>query len=130
MTIFPALATGYRCSAVATRMTRSALLEVLREDYVRTSRAKGLVRKLIIRRHALKNAVVEGDDLFFIEVPALLRKHLVFDVNRSDASPLVFAHGAHHIESVAISGVGISNHRQAGGSGNSSSIRHHVFAAP
>jgi peptide/nickel transport system permease protein len=43
MTIFPALATGYRYSAVATRMTRSALLEVLREDYVRTARAKGLV---------------------------------------------------------------------------------------
>ena len=54
MTIFPALATGYRYSAVATRMTRSALLEVLREDYVRTARAKGLVQKLIIRRHALE----------------------------------------------------------------------------
>jgi peptide/nickel transport system permease protein len=45
---WPALATGYRYSAVATRMTRSALLEVLREDYVRTARAKGLVQKLII----------------------------------------------------------------------------------
>ena len=40
-----ALATGYRYSAVATRMTRSALLEVLREDYVRTARAKGLFEK-------------------------------------------------------------------------------------
>ena len=40
--IWPALAVGYRYSAVATRMTRSAMLEVLREDYIRTARAKGL----------------------------------------------------------------------------------------
>ncbi len=45
MLIWPALATGYRYSAVATRMTRSAMLEVLREDYVRTARAKGLFRQ-------------------------------------------------------------------------------------
>ena len=42
--IWPALAVGYRYSAVATRMTRSAMLEVLREDYIRTARAKGLCR--------------------------------------------------------------------------------------
>lgn len=58
MLIWPAVATGYRYSAVATRMTRSALLEVLREDYVRTARAKGLWEKIIIRRHALKNALL------------------------------------------------------------------------
>ena len=40
--VWPALAVGYRYSAVATRMTRSAMLEVLREDYIRTARAKGL----------------------------------------------------------------------------------------
>ena len=58
MLIWPAVATGYRYSAVATRMTRSALLEVLREDYVRTARAKGLWEKIIIRRHALKNSLL------------------------------------------------------------------------
>ncbi|MGB7181434.1 MAG: ABC transporter permease [Burkholderiaceae bacterium] len=58
MLIWPALATGYRYSSVATRMTRSAMLEVLREDYVRTAKAKGLVQKLIIRRHALKNSLL------------------------------------------------------------------------
>ena len=58
MLIWPALATGYRYSAVATRMTRSAMLEVLREDYVRTARAKGLLEKLIIWRHALKNSLL------------------------------------------------------------------------
>jgi peptide/nickel transport system permease protein len=58
MLIWPTVATGYRYSAVVTRMTRSALLEVLREDYVRTARAKGLWDKVIIRRHALKNALL------------------------------------------------------------------------
>ena len=56
--IWPALAVGYRFSAVAMRMTRSAMLEVLREDYIRTARAKGLRQSLVVRRHALKNAVL------------------------------------------------------------------------
>jgi peptide/nickel transport system permease protein len=56
--IWPALAVGYRYSAVATRMTRSAMLEVLREDYIRTARAKGLWQSLIVKRHALKNALL------------------------------------------------------------------------
>jgi peptide/nickel transport system permease protein len=56
--IWPALAVGYRYSAIATRMTRSAMLEVLREDYIRTARAKGLMQKLILSRHALKNAML------------------------------------------------------------------------
>ena len=56
--IWPAVATGYRYSAVVTRMTRSALLEVLREDYIRTARAKGMIEKVIINRHALKNSLL------------------------------------------------------------------------
>jgi peptide/nickel transport system permease protein len=56
--IWPALAVGYRYSAMATRMTRSAMLEVLREDYIRTARAKGLWDTLILSRHALKNAML------------------------------------------------------------------------
>lgn len=72
MTIFPALATGYRYSAVATRMTRSALLEVLREDYVRTARAKGLVQRLIIRRHALRNALLPVVTIIGIEFAFLM----------------------------------------------------------
>ena len=54
--IWPAVAIGYRFSAVTARMTRSALLEVLREDYVRTARAKGLMETVVINRHALRNA--------------------------------------------------------------------------
>ncbi len=69
---WPALATGYRYAAVSTRMTRSALLEVLREDYVRTAHAKGLIEKLIIRRHALKNAMLPVVTIIGIEFAFLM----------------------------------------------------------
>ena len=72
MLIWPALATGYRYAAVATRMTRSALLEVLREDYVRTARAKGLLEKVIINRHALKNAMLPVVTVIGIEFAFLM----------------------------------------------------------
>ena len=72
MLIWPALATGYRYSAVATRMTRSAMLEVLREDYVRTARAKGLFKKLIVRRHALRNALLPVVTVIGIEFAFLM----------------------------------------------------------
>jgi peptide/nickel transport system permease protein len=72
MLIWPALATGYRYSAVATRMTRSAMLEVLREDYVRTARAKGLFRRLIVRRHALRNAMLPVITVIGIEFAFLM----------------------------------------------------------
>ena len=54
--IFPALVLGYFNMAFATRVTRSAMLEVLREDYIRTARSKGLHETIVIARHALKNA--------------------------------------------------------------------------
>jgi len=70
--VWPAVATGYRYSAVATRMTRSALLEVLREDYIRTARAKGLVEKIVINRHALKNAMLPVVTIIGIEFAFLM----------------------------------------------------------
>ena len=70
--IWPAVATGYRYSAVATRMTRSALLEVLREDYIRTARAKGLLEKLVINRHALKNSLLPVVTIIGIEFAFLM----------------------------------------------------------
>ena len=70
--IWPALATGYRYSAVATRMTRSAMLEVLREDYVRTARAKGLIERVVINRHALKNALLPVVTIITIEFAFLM----------------------------------------------------------
>jgi len=56
--IWPMVATGYRYSAVVTRMTRSAFLDVLREDYIRAARAKGLTEKLVINRHVMRNALL------------------------------------------------------------------------
>lgn len=83
--IWPALAVGYRYSAVATRMTRSAVLEVLREDYVRTARAKGLWEKLVITRHAMKNAMlpvltVIGLEFAFL-IGGLVVTEQVFNLN-------------------------------------------------
>ena len=70
--VWPAVAVGYRYSAVATRMTRSAMLEVLREDYIRTARAKGLWTKLILTRHALKNALLPVLTVIALEFAFLL----------------------------------------------------------
>ena len=54
--VFPAIALGYHNSAYAARMTRSSMLEVLGEDYIRTARSKGLAESVVLSRHALKNA--------------------------------------------------------------------------
>jgi peptide/nickel transport system permease protein len=98
MTIFPALATGYRYSAVATRMTRSALLEVLREDYVRTARAKGLIQKLIIRRHALGNALLPVVTIIGIEFAFLMGGLVVTEqvFNLNGLGKLFVASVTHH----------------------------------
>lgn len=83
--IWPALAVGYRYSAVATRMTRSATLEVLREDYIRTARAKGLWERVVILRHAVRNAMlpvvtVLGLEFAFL-VGGLVVTEQVFNLN-------------------------------------------------
>jgi peptide/nickel transport system permease protein len=56
--LLPALATGFRESAVLMRMLRSSLLEVLSMDYVRTAKAKGLKKWTVILRHATRNALI------------------------------------------------------------------------
>ena len=83
--IWPALAVGYRYAAVATRMMRSALLEVMREDYIRTARAKGVWAKLIVSRHALRNAMlpvvtVIGLEFAFL-IGGLVVTEQVFNIN-------------------------------------------------
>ena len=72
MAFLPALTVGYRYAAVSMRMTRSAMLEVLREDYIRTARAKGLIEKLVISRHALKNALLPVVTVIGIEFAFLI----------------------------------------------------------
>ncbi|SDK83910.1 nickel ABC transporter permease [Natronincola ferrireducens] len=56
--ILPALTLGTSSAAIITRMTRSSMLEVIRQDYIRTARAKGQVESVVINRHALKNALI------------------------------------------------------------------------
>lgn len=83
--MLPALTIGYRYSAVSMRMTRSAMLEVMREDYMRTARAKGLLNRIIINRHALKNALlpvvtVVGIEFAFL-IGGLVVTEQVFNIN-------------------------------------------------
>ena len=79
------MAVGYRYSAVATRMMRSTILEVLQEDYIRTARAKGVFEKLVISRHAMRNAMlpvitVIGLEFAFL-IGGLVVTEQVFNLN-------------------------------------------------
>lgn len=69
--IFPALITGYRLSAIGARMTRSSLLEVLRDDFVRTARAKGLRENVVVLKHALRNALLPVVTIVGVELLVL-----------------------------------------------------------
>jgi peptide/nickel transport system permease protein len=85
MAFLPAITVGYRYAAVSMRMTRSAMLEVLREDYIRTARAKGLIEKIVINRHALKNALLPVVTVIGIEfaflIGGLVVTEQVFNLN-------------------------------------------------
>jgi len=70
--LLPALAVGYRSSALIARITRSALLEVMREDYIRTAWAKGQSGRVVIWRHALKNAMLPVITVIGIEFAFLI----------------------------------------------------------
>lgn len=70
--IFPAIALGYFNLAFTARVTRSAMLEVMREDYIRTARAKGLRELVVLMRHALKNAVLPVITVSGFQFAALL----------------------------------------------------------
>jgi peptide/nickel transport system permease protein len=83
--ILPALSVGYRYSAVSMRMTRSTVLEVLREDYVRTARAKGVRESLVVVRHALRNALLPVITVISLEfaflIGGLVVTEQVFNLN-------------------------------------------------
>jgi len=70
--IWPALAVGYRYSAVVARMVRSSIMEVMREDYIRTARAKGLYERLVVGRHAMRNALLPAVTVIGLEFAFLL----------------------------------------------------------
>jgi peptide/nickel transport system permease protein len=70
--ILPATALGLSSSAVLARLVRSSMLEVLRQEYVTTARAKGLAPPLVVLRHALKNALIPAVTMLGLQLGALL----------------------------------------------------------
>ena len=70
--VLPAIALGSVPMATVARMTRSTMLEVLRQDYVRTARAKGLVETLVLIRHALRNTLIPVVTVIGLELGVLL----------------------------------------------------------
>jgi len=85
MMVWPVVTVGYRYAAVTTRMTRSTVLEVLREDYIRTAWAKGLREGVVVMRHALKNSMLPvitliGTEFAFL-IGGLVVTETVFTLN-------------------------------------------------
>jgi len=70
--LFPAVTLGFALAAATMRMTRSAMLDVLGADYVRTATAKGLAPRVVVRRHVLKNGLIVVITLLGIQVGQLL----------------------------------------------------------
>lgn len=70
--ILPALTLGLGSAAIVARLTRSSMLEVIRSDYIRTARAKGLSERIVIFRHALRNAAIPIVTIVGLETGALL----------------------------------------------------------
>ncbi len=77
--LLPAIALGAFQAAVLVRATRSAVLEILREDYVRTARAKGLAEIRVIRRHALRNAMIPIVTVMGIQLGQLVAGAIVLE---------------------------------------------------
>ena len=78
--ILPALTVGIICGAIQTRFNRSAMLEVLHQDYVRTARAKGLTEAIVINKHALRNALIPIITILGLQLTALLSAVVVVEV--------------------------------------------------
>jgi peptide/nickel transport system permease protein len=70
--ILPVITLGVRPAALIARLTRSCMLEVLTQDYIRTARAKGLRERIVIMRHALKNALIPVVTIIGTQVAELL----------------------------------------------------------
>lgn len=77
--IWPAVALGFRLAAIVSRMTRSSMLEVAREDFVRTARAKGLRDQVIVYRHLLKNALLPVVTLIGLQLSGLLAGTVIME---------------------------------------------------
>ncbi|MDQ3539828.1 MAG: ABC transporter permease, partial [Chloroflexota bacterium] len=78
--VLPAVAVGFASSAYVARLVRSSMLEVLRQDYIVTARAKGLVERFVVTRHALKNALIPTITYLGLQLAGLLSGAVVTEM--------------------------------------------------
>jgi peptide/nickel transport system permease protein len=78
--VIPAIIMGMHLSGITMRMTRTMMLEVLRNDYIRTAWAKGLQERVIIYRHALKNALMPVVTIIGLQIPVVLSGTVIIEV--------------------------------------------------
>lgn len=75
--ILPALALGFRGIASLTRYMRASMLEVIKQDYIRTARSKGLAERVVTYKHAFRNALIPIITLFGLQIPWLISGSLI-----------------------------------------------------
>jgi peptide/nickel transport system permease protein len=75
--LMPAVTLGTALAAIVTRITRSSVLEVMRQDYVMTARAKGLTERVVIWRHTLRNALITVITILGLQLGALLNGSVI-----------------------------------------------------
>jgi peptide/nickel transport system permease protein len=78
--ILPAFVLGFAAMAIVTRMVRSGMLEVMGQDYIRTARAKGLPSKVILQRHALKNALLPAVTVIGLQIGLLMAGTVLVEI--------------------------------------------------
>lgn len=77
--LLPAFSLGFVRAAVLTRMTRSSMLEVLGEDYIRTARSKGLPKRLVVYKHAFRNAIIPVVTIIGLQAGDLLAGAIIIE---------------------------------------------------
>jgi len=77
--LLPAFSLGFVRAAVLTRMTRSSMLEVLGEDYIRTARSKGLPKRMVVYKHAFRNAVIPVITIIGLQAGDLLAGAIIIE---------------------------------------------------
>lgn len=78
--VLPGLILGIRQVAIISRLIRSGMVEILSEDYVRTARSKGLAERIVIYKHALRNAMIPTVTIFGVQIPEILSLAVIIEV--------------------------------------------------
>jgi peptide/nickel transport system permease protein len=77
--VLPAISNGARRAGLLTRMTRSSMLEILNEDYIRTARGKGVGKRAVVYTHAMRNAMIPIITLIGLQVPTLISSSVIIE---------------------------------------------------